>query len=538
MCIYIYATIAKVLMYFPFTNMNLITIISIIASWGIWGLLGFYGYKKTLTTKALAYKAKMERIEEIEAEKMEQLRKKEEEMINQSRKKAEDIITKGEEKAAKIEANAEKDIIRAQEKLEKIEERLLQKEEKLDEKKEQIEEEKAKIGEQQKQAEEFITLQAEKLTQIAQLTKEDAKEELLNIIKHTEEKEIKAFIEKYRNIKKEEADKEAMQIIARVMPRIAAESVGDFTSELVDIPDESFKGKLIGREGRNINFFEKVTGVELIVDDTPGVVRISCYEHEKRFIASTTLKRLLKDGRINPFYIEKFYNDIVNGFDEIVLEKWKEALTILNIPMMNPEVVHYIGRFFFRYSYGQNLRNHSIEVAKVAEGIASEMGEDPLLAKKAGLLHDIGKVIAQNGESHTAVGADALRKLWMHEIIINAAESHHFDVPMTNIISWIVTAADGISASRPGARFNTKDFFIEKMGELEKLILNIEGIHKVHIMQAGREIMVYVNPTKVTDTQIPEIIKTIGAKIESQLDYPGIIRMVVMRENKIVEYLR
>ena len=160
--------------------------------------------------------------------------------------------------------------------------------------------------------------------------------------------------DRYRTIKKEEADKEAMQIIARVMPRLAAESVGEFTSELVDIPDESYKGKLIGREGRNINFFEKVTGVELIVDDTPGVVRISCYEHEKRFIASTALKRLLKDGRINPFYIEKFFHDVTNEFDDIVLDKGKEALSILNIPMMNPDVVHYIGRFFFRYSYGQN----------------------------------------------------------------------------------------------------------------------------------------------------------------------------------------
>lgn len=480
----------------------------------------------------------MENIKQIEEERMEHLRRKEEELLTQSRKKADELIARGEEKALRIEENAEKDIIRTQEKLDKIEERLLEKEDKLDEKKEQLEGEKEKLTEQFKQAELLVQEQADKLSQIAKLSQSEAKDELMNIIQVTEEKEIKEFVEKYRTIKKEEADKEAMQIIARVMPRLAAESVGEFTSELVDIPDESYKGKLIGREGRNINFFEKVTGVELIVDDTPGVVRISCYEHEKRFIASTALKRLLKDGRINPFYIEKFFHDVTNEFDDIVLEKGKEALSILNIPMMNPEIVHYIGRFFFRYSYGQNLWNHSIEVAKIAEGIASEMGEDALLAKKAGLLHDIGKVIAENGESHTAVGADTLRKFEMHDYIINAAESHHYDVPMTNLISWIVTAADGISASRPGARFNTKDFFIEKMGELEKLITSIDGIQKVHIMQAGREIMVYVNPSKVTDAQIPDIIKTIGAKIESQLDYPGIIRMVVMRENKIVEYLR
>lgn len=254
----------------------------------------------------------MEKIKEIEEEKMEDIRKKEEELLIKSRKRADEIILRAEEKAIKIEENAEKDIIKTQQKLEKIEERLQQKEEKIEEKKEQLEEEKSKITEKQKQVDDIIVQQAEKLSQIAKLNQEEAKEELLNIIKITEETEIKEFVEKYRTIKKEEADKEAMQIIARVMPRIAAESVGDFTSELVDIPDESFKGKLIGREGRNINFFEKVTGVELIVDDTPGVVRISCYEHEKRFMASTTLKRLLKDGRINPFYIEKFYNDVVN----------------------------------------------------------------------------------------------------------------------------------------------------------------------------------------------------------------------------------
>ncbi len=518
--------------------MDFITIMIALISLSIGGAAGFYGYKKTLTDKALAYKAKMSRIKEIEEEKMEELRKKEEELLTLSRKKADDILARGEELAEKIAQNAEKDIIKSQERLDKIEERLTQKEEKIDEKKEQLELEKEKINEEVKKVQELIEEQTVKLSEIAGLSKEDAKEALFNNIRTTEEKEITEFIDKYRTIKKEEADKEAMQIIARVMPRLAAESVGEFTSELVDIPDESFKGKLIGREGRNINFFEKVTGVELIVDDTPGVVRISCYEHEKRFLASTTLKRLLKDWRINPFYIEKFYNDAVQWLDELISDKGKEALTILNIPMMKPEIVHYVWRFFFRYSYGQNLWSHSIEVAKIAESIAAEMGEDALLAKKAGLLHDIGKVIADNGESHTAVGADALRKLEMHDVIINAAESHHYDVPMTHLISWIVTAADGISASRPGARFNTKDLFIEKMGELEKLIMSIDGIHKVHIMQAGREIMVYVNPSQVADTDIPQIIKTIWQKIESQLDYPGIIRMVVMRENKIIEFLR
>ena len=518
--------------------MSFINVISILLSLAIGWAAWFYGYKKTLTEKAIAFKAKMERAKELEEELIENARKKEEQILEQARRKADEIVIRWEEKATRIEENAEKELVKWQEKLDKIEERLVQKEEKLDERKEQIEKEKEKLSEQYKQVEELISQQEEKLSHIAKLSKEEAKEELLQSIKTTQEQEINSFLEKFRMIKKEEADKEAMQIVARVMPRIAAESVWEYTSELIDIPDESFKGKLIGREGRNINYWEKITGVELVVDDTPGVVRISCTEHEKRFIASTTLKRLLKDWRINPFYIEKFHTEAANGFEEIVLEKGKEALNMLNIPMMNPEIVQLIGKFFFRYSYGQNLRHHSIEVAKIAEWLAAEMGEDPLLAKKAWLLHDIGKVIAENGQSHTAIWADTLRKLGMHDAIINAAESHHFDVPMTHPISRIVTTADGISASRPWARFNTKDLFIEKMTELERLISEVEWVHKVHIMQAGREIMVYVNPNKVSDVEVPELIKTIGNKIESQLDYPGIIRMVVFREHKIVEYLR
>ncbi len=206
--------------------------------------------------------------------------------------------------------------------------------------------------------------------------------------------------------------------------------------------------------------------------------------------------------------------------------------------MMKPELVKMIGQFYLRFSYGQNLWQHSIEVAKIAEAIASELGLDSNLAKKAGLLHDIGKIIAQAGESHALIGADVLRKFGMDPAIINAAEAHHYDVPITDPIAWVVTAADAMSASRPGARFNTKELFIEKMTELEKLIHEIPGIDKVHIMQAGREIMVYVNPKQVTDLELEHILKTIGEKIDSQLDYPGVIRITGIRETKVIEFLR
>ena len=206
-----------------------------------------------------------------------------------------------------------------------------------------------------------------------------------------------------------------------------------------------------------------MTGVELIVDDTPLTVRVSSFDSEKRYIASLMLQKLIKDGRINPFYIEKTYNEVVADLQNLLIQKGKEALAMLNIPMMKPDLVKMIGQYYLRYSYGQNLWTHSVEVAKISEAIATELGLDPILAKKAGLFHDIGKIIANTGESHAAIGAEVLKKLGMDPVIINSAEAHHYDVPINNPIAWIVAAADAISASRPGARFNTKELFIEKM---------------------------------------------------------------------------
>jgi ribonucrease Y len=455
----------------------------------------------------------------------------EEEMLTKAREKAENIIAQAEKRAERHEEKKEQMMTQ-------FEEKMLARQEKLDEKLEQIEEEKQKYKTKQEEIEELKQEQMTKLEEVAKLSKEEAKDKLFTMIEEESNKEIKQFVDKFSHIKKEEADKEGAEIIARVLPRLSSDIVSEYSASTIDIPSEDFKGKLIGREGRNINFFEKTTGVEVIVDDTPLCVKVSSHDSEKRFVASETLRRLIKDGRINPHHIEKIYQDVAGGLDEILLEKGKEALHMLNIPMMKPEIVQHVGRFYLRSSYGQNLWVHSIEVAKMCEAIATEMGYDPLLAKKAGLLHDIGKVIAATGESHTAIGADTLRKYSISDIIVNAAESHHYDVPMTHAISWIVAAADAMSASRPGARFNTKDLFIEKMGELEKLISGIEGVQKVHIMQAGRDIMVYVDPTKVSDTELQKLLKTISIKVEEQLDYPGIIRISTIREQKLVEFLR
>lgn len=495
-------------------------IVSAAISLAIGGAAGFYGYKKSLTEKQLRYKKKMERVKEIE-----------EEMLGEAKKKAEVILEQAEVKAQKIEDQRLA-------KMEEIQNRLLLREEKMDQKLEKLEEEKMKIVEKQREADQLIDQQKMKLSEIAGIKPEEAKQQIMERIEAEHQEELIRYIEKFKTIKAEEASKEAAIIISQALPKVAADTVSEFTSKMIDLPSEEFKGKLIGREGRNISLFEKLTGVELLIDDTPLSVRISSFDCEKRFVAAKTLELLIKDGRINPFYIEKVFNQVTADLQTTLMEKGKEALTVLNIPMMKPEVVRAIGQFFLRYSYGQNLWIHSLEVAKTSEMIAIELGLDPALAKKAGLLHDVGKVLAGAGESHTKVWADMLRKWWMDPVIVNAAESHHYDVEMTHPISWIVAAADAMSASRPGARFDTKEFFIEKMGELEKLIREVEGVEKVHIMQAGREIMVFVNPKMISDLQVEGLLQTVGKKIEEQLDYPGIIRLTALRETKLIQYLR
>jgi len=499
--------------------MTMYIIVWILALW-IGAAGGFFGYKKTLTEKAIKFKERMAKAKELE-----------EEILEEAKKKADWVIERAEEKADKIEEQRLK-------KMEEIQNKLLEREEKMWEKLEKLEKEKEKVIEKQKEVEDVIKQQTDKLSEIAGLKKEEAKEQLFANMEVEYQEEIKAFVEKMKTIKTEEADKEASQILAKALPRIASESVNEFTVKSVDLPNEDYKWKLIWREWRNISFFEKLTWVELIIDDTPMVVRISSFDSEKRFIAATVLKKLVKDGRINPHYIETFYNQTVEDLPNILIEKGKEALTQLNLPMMKPDIVKLIWQLYLRYSYGQSVRLHSVEVAKISEAIATEIGLDPIIAKKAWLFHDIGKIIATTWQSHTALWAETLKKLWMDEIIINAAESHHYDVPMTSPYSWIVAAADAISASREWARYDTSEMFIEKMSELEKLIKDVSWVDKVHIMQAGREIMVYVNPEEISDKDLEKTLKTIWEKIEEQLDYPGIIRITAIRENKLVEFLR
>ena len=489
----------------------------------VWASLGYFFYGQVWKKKNIELQEKLDKADTTAADII---------------KKAEDRYRKAEQISKDLIEKADAEFDKRMQKIEQFETRITQKEEKVDQKMEFIEQQKEQLQKKDAMLESVIEEQKGKLSQVAGLTAQEAKALLFARVEEDESADLTKFIQKFATIKTEEAEKTAADIIAKVLPRISMHTVSEFTVSLVELPSEDMKWKLIGREWRNVSYFEKITGVELLIDDTPLIVKLSCYDNEKRFIAVEMLKRLLKDGRINPVYIEKTYHDVVQQLESLLSEKGKEALAMVNIPMMHPDVVRMIGQFHFRYSYGQNLWIHSIEVAKIAEAIAAEMWMDPMLAKKAWLLHDIGKIATENGQAHTKVGADILRKYWFDEVVVNTAEAHHFDIPLLSSTGWIVAAADAISAGRPGARFNSKDVFVERMSELEKLIASVEWVDKVHIMQAWREIMIFVNPTVISDIGVQKLLKDVGKRVEDQLDYPGIIRVVGIRETKVVDYLR
>ncbi len=466
-------------------------------------------------------------------------RKKEvEKEIAEAKKEARRIYDLGDQKAQQLIDKAEKEIQHKHKKAEQYEEKLANKEQKLDEKMEKMEDKKEEYLQKKQELQTLIDEQQQKLSEIAWLSPDEAKKQLFLELEQTHEAEIKRFINKYKTIKEEEAKEEAAKIIAKVLPRVAQEWNNEHLVTMVDLPTEDMKGKIIGREWRNISSFERVTWVEVTIDDTPLTIKISSFDPEKRYIASETMKKLIKDWRINPVYIEKLYEETIQNTQELFIKKWKEALTLLNLPMMKPEIVELVWRFHVRYSYGQNLLLHSIEVARLSEMLANEMWLNADLAKKAGLLHDIGKIEAWNGEAHTKVWAEILRKHKMHDVIVNTAEAHHFDTELKYPEAWVVTAADAISASRLWARHDSKEIFSERMSTLENLISWIPGINKVFIMQAWREIMTFVDPQQVDDLRLEQILQEVWEKIEEQLDYPGSIRIVWVRENKAFHYLR
>ncbi len=473
----------------------------IIMSIVLWWLIGKFIYDYILEKKQKDLQSIIEKTN-----------KQSDEIIKQARDKSEQIIEKAEKQASNIMKNIEK----KEKEMINQEREMLQKEKEIDK---------------------LINEEKEKIFAIAQLTPDQAKEKVFSDIKKEYESDLVSLISKIKTQYQESAKKEASNIIARTIYRVATNWISKFVSDTVHLPSEDFKWRIIWREWRNIQFFRKTTWVDITMDDTPEIVKISSFDPEKRFIAKITLEKLIKDWRINPVYIEKYYKETSEELPDILMEIWKETLLELGIPMMQPKILEYIWKFELRYSYWQNLLEHSKEVAKISELLASELWFDWLLAKKAWLLHDIWKIDVNSWESHAIVWANILRQYWFSEEIVNSAESHHFEVPQSSVISRIVAAADAISAWREWARNNNSEQYIERINSLENLIKDIEWTKKVYIMQAWREIRVFVDEEKISDLESYELNKKIKWKIEENLDYPWTIKIVTIRENNVISYI-
>lgn len=430
--------------------------------------------------------------------------------------------------------------------LEKHEAKLEAKENALDEKVKAVEDQKTAINQKEKEIiakqaeiESARSEQIEQLEKIAKLKKDEAKELLLKQIEIDAEAELINKIKRVELDTKEEADKIAKNIIAGAIQKYAAEVASESTATLVELPNDEMKGRIIGREGRNINAFEQATGIDVIIDDSPGSIVISGFDLVRRYIAKRALEKLIEDGRIHPTRIEEVVEKSQTEVKQMMKEFGEKAVYDTGVTGLHPDLIKLLGRLRFRTSYGQNVLKHSMEVAFLASALASEIGASEEIAKKAGLLHDIGKAVDHEIEgNHSMIGRDICKKYGLSEPVIHCVEAHHEDVPFNSIEAILVQAADAISSARPGARKESLEHYIKRLKELEEIANSFEGVEKSFAIQAGREVRILVNPEKITDLEMVKLAKSITSKIEKDLDYPGQIKVNILRETRAVDFAK
>ena len=473
-------------------------------------------------------------------------------------------VLEGQNRAKQIELAAKDEQLRLREAFEKeadhvrvelkqSETRLNKREDNLDKKldtlgvkEKNLEDAEARIAKRERALEakekgldEVIAEQRNRLMQITNLTYDQAKEMLLSRVEDECRRDAGIIIQKSTEQAQEEAKEKSRNIILQAIQRYAAEQTSDHTVSTVAIPSDDMKGRVIGREGRNIRAFEKVTGVDVIIDDTPGVVVVSCFDPVRRETSRITLERLVQDGRIHPARIEEVFTQVSKEMDEEVMRIGREAVQEANLQNLARPIIPMLGRLHYRTSYGQNVLRHSLEVAYLAQIIADELGLDGTMARRCGLLHDIGKALDHEHEGgHPQLGKEFLKRFNEPEAVLNAAEGHHGDVPATTFYTPIVTAADAISASRPGARRESLDRYVKRLQELEELAMTFEGVRQAYAIQAGREVRVIVDAKQVDDKISSKIARDIAKKIENSLTYPGEIKVTLIREVRSVEYAR
>ena len=420
--------------------------------------------------------------------------------------------------------------------LDKRDELLTEREKNLELKDKDLLAKQREIQEKDAKMEIIIKDQIALLEKISGFSKEKAREMVLKKVEEEMNREIAVYLKEREDEAKLEADRKAKEMIVSSMQRYSSDVTSEQTVSTVELPNDEMKGRIIGREGRNIRTIEAVTGVDLIIDDTPEVIVLSSFDPLRREIAKTTLETLIKDGRIHPARIEELYDKVCEDYKKIIREKGEEALFELGISKVDPEIVELVGKLAFRTSYGQDALAHSKEVAHLAGLMASELGENVSLAKRAGLLHDIGKAIDFEVEgSHVEIGADIAKKHGEDKVVINAIESHHGDKKAEYIISELVAIADALSAARPGARNDSLENYVKRLEELETIGNSIEGVEKTFAMQAGRELRVMVRPDQIDDLSSYKVAREIKDKIEETMQYPGTIKVVVIRETRAEE---
>lgn len=428
----------------------------------------------------------------------------------------------------------------------RYERRVQQKEENIDKKTDAIEKKEAYLAkreeEMRKQKEEISRLneqRVQELERISGLTSDQAKEYLLKIVEDDVKHESAKMIKEMEHRAKEEADKKAKEYVVNAIQKCAADHVSEATISVVQLPSDEMKGRIIGREGRNIRTLETLTGVDLIIDDTPEAVVLSGFDPIRREVARIALEKLIVDGRIHPARIEEMVEKAQREVETMIKEEGEAAVLEVGVHGIHPELVRLLGKMKFRTSYGQNALKHSIEVAHLSGLLAAELGLDVRLAKRAGLLHDIGKAVDHEMEgSHIQLGAELCRKYKESATVINAVESHHGDVEPTSLIACIVQAADTISAARPGARRETLETYTSRLKQLEDISNNFKGVDKSFAIQAGREVRVMVVPEQISDADMVLLARDISKQIEAELEYPGQIKVNVIRESRVTDYAK